>query len=164
MNRASAHYAGFWRRLVASIIDISLVLTLTAPLLYLLYGHAYFSWFIKEFDLFNFYGLWETLLTRVTPILAIIFFWTRRGATPGKRLLHCKVVDAETEQLPGIKQAFTRFVCYAVSSLPLNLGFFWIAWDKRKQGFHDKLARTVVLYAPDDYAKQSLQALMQEAS
>jgi uncharacterized RDD family membrane protein YckC len=30
------------------------------------------------------------------------------------------------------------------------LGFIWIAFDKRKQGWHDKLAGTVVISAEDD--------------
>ena len=164
MNTHAVQFAGFWRRLGAALIDLILVLTLTAPLLYLIYGQAYFAWFVEDFDLLNFYDLWEALLTRALPIIALLILWTRTGATPGKRLLHCKIVDARTHQLPTIRQAITRFVCYAVSSLPFNLGFFWIGWDKRKQGFHDKLARTVVLYAPDDYAQQSLQQLMREAS
>jgi len=164
VNPTQVQFAGFWRRLGAGLIDIGLVLTLTAPLLYLIYGPAYFSWFIEDFALFNFYDLWEALLTRALPLVALITFWTRAGATPGKRLMHCKIVDARTHQLPSIRQAITRCVCYAVSSLPLNLGFFWIGWDKRKQGFHDKLAKTVVLYAPDDYGQQSLWKLMREAS
>jgi uncharacterized RDD family membrane protein YckC len=39
-----------------------------------------------------------------------------------------------------------RYLGYFVSALPLGLGFFWVAWDKRKQGFHDKLAKTVVIH------------------
>jgi len=31
----------------------------------------------------------------------------------------------------------------------LGLGFFWIGIDRRKQGFHDKLANTVVVYDDD---------------
>ena len=162
MNTDAVQFAGFWRRLGAALIDLVLVMTLTAPLLYLLYGQAYFSWLSEHPELLNYYDLWETLLTRVLPVAALILFWTRTGATPGKRLMHCKIVDARTHQLPSIKQAIIRFICYAVSSLPFNLGFFWIGWDKRKQGFHDKLARTVVLYAPDDYAQQSLRELMHE--
>jgi uncharacterized RDD family membrane protein YckC len=30
------------------------------------------------------------------------------------------------------------------------LGFIWIAFDKRKQGWHDKLAGTVVILEEDD--------------
>ena len=37
-----------------------------------------------------------------------------------------------------------RFLAYFVSALPLYLGFLWIALDRRKQGWHDKIARTIV--------------------
>jgi uncharacterized RDD family membrane protein YckC len=29
--------------------------------------------------------------------------------------------------------------------LPLCLGIFWVGWDKRKQGWHDKIAGTLVI-------------------
>ncbi|TPW10609.1 MAG: hypothetical protein FD130_2175, partial [Halothiobacillaceae bacterium] len=44
---------------------------------------------------------------------------------------------------PG--QAILRYFAYLVSILPLGLGFLWIIWDRRKQSFHDKIARSVVI-------------------
>lgn len=164
MNPQQRHYAGFWRRLLAVVLDSVLVLTLTAPLLYIIYGHDYFFWLFSQIDLLNVYGLWEIMLTRVLPVIALLFYWRVYGATPGKLLLHCRIVNANTFTPPGATQSIIRFLCYFVSALPMYLGFFWIGWDKRKQGFHDKMARTLVLYAPDDYAAQSLQQLMDEAA
>jgi uncharacterized RDD family membrane protein YckC len=50
--------------------------------------------------------------------------------------------------------------------LPLMLGFLWIAWDPRKQGFHDKIANTVVLYnaqiEASDESRKNLGQLMNE--
>lgn len=62
-----------------------------------------------------------------------------------------------------MKQAAIRYFAYLVSILPLGLGFLWIIWDKRRQGFHDLIARTVVLYAPADESEKSLRRLMEEA-
>jgi len=157
-------YAGFWRRLGAVILDSMLVLTVTAPVLYLIYGHNYFYWLITQIDLLNVFGVWDFILTRALPILALLFFWRRIGATPGKVLMHCRIVDSKSLAPPGSVQAITRLLGYAVSSLPLYLGFFWIGWDKHKQGFHDKLAKTLVLYEADDYAEQSLQELIEGVS
>lgn len=157
-------YAGFWRRLAAVILDSVLVLTVTAPLLYLIYGHNYFYWLFTKIDLLNVFGIWDLILTRALPLLLLLVFWQRFGATPGKMLMHCRIVDLQTHHFPDTRQALTRFLCYFVSSLPLYLGFFWIGWDKRKQGFHDKLAKTLVLSAPDDYSEQSLDELMKEIS
>ena len=64
-------------------------------------------------------------------------------------------------------EAIIRALGYYVSALPFLLGFFWIIWDRRKQGFHDKLANTVVIQnahlQPDDLSQTSLQQLMREA-
>ena len=59
---------------------------------------------------------------------------------------------------------FTQYCCvaYAASALPIYLGFAWIAIDKRKQGLHDKLAKTLVLYQADDYANEPLSTLMEQ--
>ena len=42
------------------------------------------------------------------------------------------------------------------------LGFLWIAWDKHKQGFHDKIAGTVVLHIIPSEADKSLEQLISE--
>lgn len=155
-------YAGFWRRLAAALLDAALVLTLTAPLLYLIYGHAYFQWLFTESDILQIYGAWDLILARIMPVVILLICWQRMGATPGKMLMSCRIIDSETKQLPRATKAVTRLLCYFASSLPFNIGFFWIGWDKQKQGFHDKMAKTLVLYTPDDYAEQSLRELMNE--
>lgn len=164
MNPHAPQYAGFWRRLAAVSLDSALVITVTSPALYLIYGPNYFYWLLTQFDLLNVFGLWDFTLTRVLPILILLFLWQRVGATPGKMLMHCGIVDIKTLSPPSRAQTITRFLGYFVSSLPLYLGFFWIGWDKRKQGFHDKLAKTLVLYTPDDYSEQSLQELIEQVS
>jgi len=152
-------YAGFWRRLLAVLLDIALVLALTAPAAFLIYGHDYFRWLFNSGDLLLVYGFWDALLSRILPAALVVFFWHQTGATPGKRLMSCKVVNAENLAPLSWQQAATRLVCYGVSILSFYIGFLWIIWDKRKQGFHDKLAKTVVIYAPDDYAELSLDQL-----
>jgi len=160
VNTATTHYAGFWRRLGATLIDGALVVTLTAPLEYLVYGRGYFRWLTENIDLLNVYGFWDAFFTRILPVLLVVTLWHFMGATPGKKLLHCKIVDAKTLDALSWQQCGTRLLSYTASILPLYLGFFWIGWDKHKQGFHDKLAHTLVLYAPDDYADESLSQLM----
>jgi len=155
-------FAGFWRRMAAALIDFALVMTLTAPLLFSIYGHAYFRWLFTGFDLMSTYGSWDLILTRILPIIGLLLCWRYLGATPGKMLMSCRIVSRHTRRTPGLAQALIRLLCYFASSLPLNLGFFWIGWDKQKQGFHDKMANTLVLYIPHDYADQSLQELMDE--
>jgi uncharacterized RDD family membrane protein YckC len=42
-------------------------------------------------------------------------------------------------------QYIIRYLGYYVSIFALGLGFLWVAWDDKKQGWHDKMAGTVVI-------------------
>ncbi len=99
-------------------------------------------------------------------LLLTVILWIKFLGTPGKLLLDCQVVDAESLEPMSIKQAILRYVAYLASILPLFLGFLWVARDKRKQGFHDKIADTIVLYKAgieaDDESSKSLEQLMGE--
>ncbi|HFE31777.1 MAG TPA: RDD family protein, partial [Gammaproteobacteria bacterium] len=108
----------------------------------------------------------EGLLSNGLTVLLTVWLWLKFLGTPGKLLLNCQVVDAQSFKPLSIKQAVLRYFAYIVSLLPLGLGFFWIAWDKRKQGFHDKIANSVVLYEAeleaDDESQKTLATLMAE--
>ena len=156
----AVRYAGFWRRLLAFFIDYLLLSALLAPLLFLAYGRGYFLWLAETDGLFEIYGLADLLLSKLLPFVLLVLFWRRLGAAPGKILLDCRVVDAQTLDALSLKSAIIRAGGYILSALPAYLGFFWIAVDKRRQGLHDKLAGTLVLHDPDDYANLSLQELM----
>lgn len=132
-------YVGFWPRVLASLIDTVLILLLTMPLLLLLYGPAY----LDSTDLLQ--GPMELLISYVLPAVVVVVFWVYRSATPGKMMIGAKIVDADTGGRPTTGRLIGRYLGYYLSSLPLGLGFFWVAWDRRKQGWHDKLARTVVV-------------------
>ena len=55
------------------------------------------------------------------------------------------IMDARTGARPSFFQYVRRYVAYAVSIVPLFLGIIWVGFDKRKQGWHDKIANTVVI-------------------
>jgi uncharacterized RDD family membrane protein YckC len=71
-------------------------------------------------------------------------FWALVGRTPGMTMMGVHVVDTRMRR-PGVVRSFVRVVCYAVSAI-LFIGFVWAAFDARRQAFHDKIARTLVLY------------------
>jgi uncharacterized RDD family membrane protein YckC len=48
--------------------------------------------------------------------------------------------------------ALVRCLFSFLSGLVLFLGFFWIGWDHEKQGWHDKIAGTVVVKVPEGLA------------
>lgn len=139
MNHETTEYVGFWSRVGASIIDSILILILIGPLLTSIYGSDY--WSAESFI----QGTWDFILSWVFPALAIILFWLFRSATPGKAFIKAKIVDAETGEKPEISQWLLRYLGYYLATIPLGLGILWVAWDPKKQGWHDKLAGTVVV-------------------
>lgn len=132
-------YTGFWLRVVASLIDTIMLTVITLPILVAVYGWSYFT----NEDMVA--GLTDFLLSWVFPLVAIIAFWVYRQATPGKIVIGALIVDAKTGQKPTLQQYIVRYIGYFVALLPLGLGILWVAWDKKKQGWHDKLASTVVI-------------------
>ncbi len=132
-------YAGFWIRTAAALIDSILILIIITPVLLAIYGVDYFSneSFIK--------GFWHFSLNYIFPIIATTVFWIYKSATPGKLVNNLTIVDAKTGRKPSNNQFIGRCFAYYVSVIPLMLGIIWIGFDKRKQGWHDKLAGTVVI-------------------
>ena len=133
-------YVGFWARTWASFIDTVLVVAFTFPLLIGIYGWAYLdSHALME-------GPLDFLISLVLPALAIVGFWMARSATPGKMVISACIVDARSGLRPSWGQLVRRYLGYLISTAPLCLGFLWVAFDSKKQGWHDKFAGTVVVY------------------
>ena len=114
--------AGFWQRMAAGFLDLVLVGILSAfvhgPPLGFLVALAYF-----------------------------VGLWTWRGTTIGGIVLGLKVARIDGQPIT-LTVALVRALAGAFSILMLFLGILWIAWDKEKQGWHDKIAGTVVLRLP----------------
>ena len=133
-------YAGFWIRALASFIDSIWQMPLIFAIGYLVYGASYFD--SEEF----FKGPFDVFLQFIFLMILVIGFWFYRSATPGKELLGLKIVNASDLGAATNGQLVKRYVGYYLSMIPLCLGFFWVAFDKKKQGFHDKVSNTVVIY------------------
>jgi uncharacterized RDD family membrane protein YckC len=89
----------------------------------------------------------DLLISWVAPFVAVIWFWRAKQGTPGKMALSLHVVDATTGRTLSTGQSVGRYFAYLVSIVPLFIGFVWVAFDKRKQGWHDKLVGSVVVRA-----------------
>jgi uncharacterized RDD family membrane protein YckC len=124
---SSPDYAGFWQRAAALLVDALLAVIVAAPVIVLT----------------------KKLFVLPAVAVAVIGFWRYCGATPGKLALGMKIVDAATGQPPTLGRLALRFLGYFVSAFPLYLGFLWAAVDRRKQGWHDKIARTIVVNSED---------------
>ncbi len=132
-------YVGFWNRTAAALIDSALLLVVTLPIQQVLSGGQLATSSLRPTSI----GDW--LVGYVLPAAAVLVFWKYRSATPGKIFMDAEIVDAATGGKPAGKQLLIRYLGYYVSTLPLLLGLVWVAFDPRKQGWHDKLAGTVVV-------------------
>jgi len=153
-------YAGFWIRFFASFLD---TLFLALPVAILIYFLSDGNWFdfsqyqqnIKMAMSGNVNALnhlpktdrtWEIINLIVTITVTMVFWRRFKGATPGKKFVHIKIVDAKTLENIDNKQAITRSLGYIVSTLALLIGFIMVAFRKDKRGLHDLLAGTVVIH------------------
>ena len=152
MDATEFEYAGFWIRLWASVIDTILVCIITFPILTAVYGFAYWE------STRMVQGPLDFLLSWVAPAVAVLLFWISRQATPGKLAVGVTIVDATTGGKPTTGQLLGRYAGYYVAAVPLLMGFIWVAFDPRKQGWHDKLAGTVVVRKKGrDHAARALE-------
>jgi uncharacterized RDD family membrane protein YckC len=123
-------YAGFWLRLGAYLID-SIILWVI-------------SWIITAIGT----GWGAAMAGGIIGVAYFVCFWAWRGQTPGKMLLKVKVVRTNGAEI-GWGRAFLRYLGYIICEFTLYFGFIWVAFDKRKQGLHDKLADTYVIRLPE---------------
>jgi uncharacterized RDD family membrane protein YckC len=73
------------------------------------------------------------------------FFWARSGQTPGMRPFRLYLVRDSDGGKVSAGQAILRMIGLWVSAIPIYLGFIWIFIDKRRRGWHDLIAGTVMI-------------------
>jgi uncharacterized RDD family membrane protein YckC len=137
-------YAGFWKRVVASIID-SVILIPASFLVGALqaFGGAYVEGFI------------------VGIVLSWLYFAISESqswqATLGKKLMGIKVTDLHGQQI-SFARASGRYVSKFLSYITLGLGYVMVAFTKRKQGLHDLVAETLVIESAQNFSRDDFNA------
>jgi uncharacterized RDD family membrane protein YckC len=134
-------YVGFWARCGAALLDAVVLVALTYAVLIPVYGLDYFDGSRESLVA----GPIDVLLSWVFPFVAVVLLWHYKQATPGKMAIRARVVNASTGERLSVARCITRYVATILAGLPLGLGLIWIAFDKRKQGWHDKIAGSVVV-------------------
>ncbi len=79
----------------------------------------------------------------------LISFWWLAGQTPGMRILGIDVRTTEGARVTP-KRGVLRLVGMVLAAIPLFAGYVPIMLNEKRQGFHDKLAKTVVRYRPPE--------------
>jgi uncharacterized RDD family membrane protein YckC len=167
-------YVGFWRRFCAFWIDAFILAIPTWALLFVVllgplssqsfkffYGPGRFMTdpgtgrlvpnpAAYEALYASLAGMFQWLLVVGVLVLLIqmlyhAIFWSRRGGTLGQLALGIQVRNEADGSRISFGRACLRFIGYLVSAWVLYLGLIWVAFDPRKQGWHDKIAGTVVI-------------------
>jgi uncharacterized RDD family membrane protein YckC len=115
--------AGFWIRLAAMVIDFVLV----GFVLHLVHlEHDAFPLFVAA------YGA---------------VMWKLRGTTVGGIICGLRVVRLDGHAIDW-PTAIVRALSSILSAIVVGLGFIWVVFDPERQSWHDKIAGTVVVFAP----------------
>lgn len=141
MENEEIEYAGFWIRSGATLIDTILFIMIAYPLLFAIYGSEYLELSNGKFMI----GSADMLINYIFPFIAAVILWVYKAGTPGKLVLGLRVVDAQSGEHLSFGQAIGRYFAYIPAMIPLMMGLFWVGWDSKKQGWHDKLVGTVVI-------------------
>jgi uncharacterized RDD family membrane protein YckC len=134
------YYGGFWARTAALMIDSMLMLIL-GGLIKIAFGLS----FLGNSKDTSYKSLAATLMTLLAVGLYYTIYQGLFSGTLGKRALGLKLLDAQTLEQISIGQALGRYSMQFVSGICLGLGYFNVGVNERKQGWHDKVAKTVVV-------------------
>jgi len=69
------------------------------------------------------------------------------GQTAGMRILGIYIMRVSGQPFDIKRAAVRHLIGYPISMAFFFLGFLWMLWDPRQQGWHDKLAGTIVVIA-----------------
>lgn len=132
-------FAGFPTRLTALIIDIFVLLAITIPLTFIVQALAGQSFSLDKNSPFR-------LLVALVSLTYNVVLLRVQGATLGKKLVHIRVVNNNYQRLSLIQTIKREILGKIVSNLLFSLGYLWVAIDDKKQGWHDKIAKTYVIH------------------
>lgn len=123
-------YAGFWVRFAAVFVDGLVLLIPNGIIIFALKG-----------------GLLANLLSNIVSLAYVIYMLNTKQATLGKMAVGLKVTSIDGNK-PKLGKLFIREIGKILSAIIIYIGFLMVAFTKKKQGLHDKLANTVVIYDP----------------
>lgn len=141
--------AGFVTRLFAFVIDLAItagILALGGAMAALIDSAIERMGLNPPIDLTVIY-VW------MIPVIGGLYytmFWALTGRTVGKWFMGLKVIGVDGRP-PTVGRSILRFLGYGISTLAFWVGFAWVVIDDERQGWHDHIARTWVVY---DYARR----------
>ncbi len=151
-------YAGFWRRLVAWILDMVLVSIILSPIKFIFMPAAYNNYFnhvlqaIQSNEQIPILPANDILIISLINTFSALFTYfyfatwesSRHQATPGKIAIGIKVIDINGQRL-SFWRASGRYAGKIISAMTLLIGYMMAGWTKQSQALHDKLNDCLVI-------------------
>jgi len=141
-------YGGFWIRTLAYLIDLIILVAATLGVSYAT-GIEFLEVTTEEFRTGEFQSV--RVFGSPTPIAWLVTFgyfvgsWALFGRTAGMAPFRLRILRATDGSRLGPGRASVRFLGMLLSFFIFFVGVIWVAADSKKQGWHDKLAGTVVV-------------------
>lgn len=134
----TAGYAGFWRRLLAVILD-GIVVSIPANIFAAILGSGLI---VTDGGIHFRFGSGLQAIFFIVYEALLIAYWN--GQTIGKKAMGIRVVSKGGAPV-SVGMAFVRSIMKIVSGMALLLGYLWMLWDPNRQTWHDKVAETYVV-------------------
>ena len=148
----AGQYAGFASRLMALAIDLLIIIvgfSVAGTLITAVRSIFHIGPFLAGIFGVAPASTWDSALAGiVVSLLAAAYFivsWSLTGESVGKAIMGIRVVGPNGDY-PTLWQSIRRYIGYLLIALSLGIGFLWVLFDKRRQGWDDKLAGTFVVY------------------
>ena len=141
---------GFAPRLLAALIDGAMVGFLSFMLAFVIGLIAIFTNLINTGQGSSALELLTISCLLVFSIVYYIGFWSNDGQTMGKTVVGLKVIRTDGSRL-SVGRALLRYIGYIINAFLFSIGFLWAAFDPKRQGWHDKLAGTLVVFVETEF-------------
>ena len=140
VSQPEVHYAGFWIRCAAYVIDY-VIIYIGIFLISILLGLSLGASIDDQWG-----EILGSLLGLIIGFGYFILMTHKKGATFGKMAFGLTVVSEEGRRLSLGKIILRETLGKIVSSLVILIGYIMIAFTKKKQGLHDEISKSLVIY------------------
>lgn len=145
---SSRHYAGFWIRVAAYLLDV-VFLSIICAIIIVPVAVLTVSMVKSNPALIPLLWMGAGLAGSLIPLLYLLLFWSFKSTTPGKSICGLRIIREDNVSPLGFGKAILRLIGYIISGFILYIGFIMIAFTKRKRGLHDMIAGTMVIRKED---------------
>jgi uncharacterized RDD family membrane protein YckC len=136
-------YGGFWVRFLAYILDLIVIAVIAGALSVFALGGAMFTTTTDAGVVTINYG--ANAMGLLVGLVYFVGFWGWRGQTPGMIPFNMQIVMADDGSKADWVRMLLRYVGLLIGIAVFFIGVIWAGFDRRKQGWHDKMAGTVVV-------------------